>query len=600
MNIRSKKLMTIALIALVLPFVTLMSVNKQDVAAESPTINILNVTSTATYRIDVTVELTLIGFNYDYYIQYLRLYLNQSADTIIANSYNSYNSTLTFDRKSVATFEARILSLALSDESAKYNITLVTITNTGVKSSLTNWVGGYYFIDIEAPTITFINPAIGYEEIWGNFTITVEILDDSNLSLIQFFVNNAERYRIEDPTYGQTIFTWDYECYKEVGTEPIIKVTAKDDTPALNSRNNQTTVKVVGPKMTYLESIPAYIDSNDTLLISISAVDQNDTPKNISYVEMQYQLNDGPWQTDSFYNDTMGIYNYTFPELPVGTKITWRIFANNTLNQYHILKDNNFEPFYIYSVYPDHIDPVGYVEYDGLVSYQEIVSVFLNVTEQSPVNQCLLRYKIQYGEWNNVTLTNTTHGIDYRWYGFEYNFTDDFEIFDNIYFYIWLNDSAGNELLLDNSGNYYRIKILPLDLNAPNITIVESPERIVTGQNITITVNLEDESNIDSVILIYIIDGIENSLDMLYVSSTGNNQTWTISFTIEANTGDNVEIFVRVVDEYYNTRDSNVLHYEVESTKNIGTHSNAWIWLLFIAMIIIPLVVTFLLLKPKR
>ena len=70
--------MTYALLVLVIPFVSLMTLKQHDVAAESPTISITDVTSTLAYRIDVTVEITLTGYNYDLYTETLYLYLNQS------------------------------------------------------------------------------------------------------------------------------------------------------------------------------------------------------------------------------------------------------------------------------------------------------------------------------------------------------------------------------------------------------------------------------------------------------------------------------------------------------------------------------------------
>lgn len=597
MNIRSKKLITYALIALVLPFVSLMTLNNQEVAAESPTITYKEVTSTASFRIDVTVDLTLTGFNYDYFIENLRMYLNQSEDTILANDYDDFNASITLDRQTTETFEARILSPALADQSAYYNITLVAITNTDEKSALTVWDGGYYFIDIDQPTVNFITPAVGFLEIWNNYTVSVEIKDESNLSLVRFFVNNQERYRIEDPTPGQEIFNWSYECYKEVGLEPIIKVEAVDDTVVGNTKINQTTVKVVGPKVTYLEPIPPYIDSNDTLMLNLSIIDINDTPKNISEAKIQYSIDDGVWTSDVFIaNATAGTYNYTFPEYPVGTKIQWRVFANNTAGQYHIWKDNNYEPYVIYSEYPDHIDPTGEVEYESQVLLGETPRMALNVTEQSPVNSCLLNYQIEEQAWQEVSLNNISAGVNNTWFYYEYNFSDSLPVFTYIYFYVWLNDSGGNELLLDNSGDYYTIRILPSDQTAPNITIIESPETITRGQNITITVEVNETSTITSVQVIYTINDIQFIKNM--TNTEGN--IWTVSFIINGSTGDEVEIFVRVIDEFYNTGVSDVLQYELQTAKEFGSHSNAWLWLMLLGLLIIPIVITFVILKPQR
>ena len=603
--------MTYALLVLVIPFISLMTLKQQDVAAESPTVIITDVTSTPSYRIDVEVEITLTGYNYDLYTQTLLLYINQSEANVLLDlgddEYNGYNASKSFGRQEEATFETYILSPTLADgsgdDSAKYNVTVVAITNTEEASDVVIWDGGYIFIDTAAPKVIFDTPSVGYEEIWGTYQIRVNITDISNISLVQFFVDGEVRYSIENPDPAQKTFTWDYECYKEVGREPLIKVAAYDNSTALNHDDNTTTVTVVGPELTMEVAVPEIIDSNDTLSFNTTITDTNDPEIDIDYVGLLYSLDGGAWANVEFNNatvdeDTIGQFNYTLGRQPVGTKIEWKIFANNTDGQYHEFKNETYQPFVARSVFPDHILPEGEVEYDTTVSYGNNITVQLNVTEQSVVNYCSLHYRTDVeDDFEELFLTNTTTGaINNTWFFFEYNFTENYPIFTILDFYFWVNDSGGNELTLDNDGKYYHIKVMPIDLIAPVINITASPDTISSGQNITITVTVEETSILLAIQVFYTVNGELHIVNMTYVSGT----TYTASFVVSASTGDKVEIFVRAYDEYYNTADSEILHYDVESAKTTGSHSNAWLWLMLIALIIIPLVITFVLLKPQK
>ncbi len=603
--------MTYALLVLVIPFVSLLTLKQHDVAAESPTISITDVTSTHTYRIDVTVEITLSGYNWDLYTKTLYLYLNQSEANILIDladdEYNGYNSSKIFGRQDEATFDTSILSPTLADgsgeDSASYNVTVVALTNEGDQSAIVVWSGGFIFIDTEPPKVTFDTPSVGYEEVWGIFQIKVNITDKSNLSLVQFFVNGEERHRIENPNPSQTMFTWDYESYREVAEEPLIKVTAHDNSSALNFEDNTTAVKVVGPSLYLVESVPKIIDSNETLTFNITITDTNNPELDLDYVGLLYSIDEGAWVEAAFNNltvdeETQGKFNYTLNPLPVGTMIEWKIFANNTDGQYHEFKNETYQPFVAKSVFPDHILPKGEVEYEPIVTYALNATVKLNVTEHSVVNFCNLNYRIDIeDEFEELVLTNTTTGAENNtWFYFEYNFTETYDVFTIIDFYFWVNDSGGNELTLDNSGKYYHIKVMPVDMIAPVINVTLVPEIIVSGQNVTVTVTIEESSILLSVQVFYYINGEQHVVDMNYVSGT----TYSVSFTIEASTGDKVEIFVRAYDEYYNTADSEVYKFEIESAKSFGSHSNAWLWLLLIALIIIPLAITFVLLKPQK
>jgi len=582
---------------MVLPFVSLVSLQIKDAAAESPTLDILEVTSNTIYQIEVSVEITLTGFNYDFYTQYLRLYLNQSTATILANDYDSYNASKSLSRLEVATFEAQILSPVLSNgsqlDSANYNVTVVAITNTDEKSNLVEWVGGYIFIDTALPEITYITPSVALEEVWGIYMVEVEIIDASGVSSVEFYIDNNLRYTISDPLPGQTNFKWNWNCAPDTRGVRSIKVSAKDNSSAFNADQLSFSVTVVGPVYSYLDPIPATIDFNDTLKLNLTVTDAN---FDIDSVYANYSIDSGSWVFAQMENLTVDQFNFTFESYPIGTIINWKIFANNTAGQYHIFEKSLSADWEVKSVHWDHISPIGTVDYDYQLTLDDEIYVFLNVTEQTPLDLCNIHYRVDEGSWQEVAMVLNETGVNNTWYEYKHHFAGSYPIFTHIQFYIWLNDSGGNTLKLDNSGNYYSIKIIPHDLTAPSITIDEIPDTITTLQNITVTVTINETSNLLSVDVLYRVNGRQYSLAMIQIATN----TWTASFIVQATTGDSVEIWVRAIDEYYNTGQSDVSDYIVQADKAGVTHSNFLLWLMLIVLTILPIVITLLILRPQR
>ncbi len=597
MKIRSKKLTTMALIFMVLPFVSLVSMQIKDATAVGPTLDILDVTSNTSYQIGVSVEITLTGFNYDFYTKYVRLYLNQSTATILANNYGDYNASKTLSRQEVATFETQILSPVLSNDShldsANYNVTVVAITNTDEKSNLVEWSGGYIFIDTALPEITYITPSVALEEVWGIYKVEVEILDISGVSKVEFFIDNNLRYTISDPLPGQTNFIWKWNCASDIRGVRSIKVAAKDNSSAYNSDQLSFSVTVVGPEFSYLASIPATIDYNDTLKLNLTVTDDN---FEIDSVYANYSIDSGPWIFAQMDNLTTDQFNFTFASYPIGTIIHWKIFANNTAGQYHIFQKSLSADWEVLSVHWDHIKPVATVDYDYQLTIDKEIYVFLNVTEQSSLDFCNIHYRIDEGSWQKIAMVLNETGLNNTWYEYKHHFNGSYPIFTHIQFYIWLNDSGGNTLQLDNNGNYYSIKIIPYDLTAPLITFDEIPDTITTLQNITVTVTINETSNLLSVDVLYRVKGRQFSIAMIQIATN----TWTASFVVEATTGDSIEIWVRAIDEFYNTGQSEVKDYIVEADKAGVTHSNFLLWLMLIVLTILPIVITLLILRPQR
>jgi len=596
----SKKFMTYAIILLVVPFVAFISTKQNEVAADSPTISIIDVTTTSNFKIDVTVEVSLPDYTYTHYTKYIRLYINQSTSTIIANSYDTYNSTLTYSRQTEVTFQDNILSPSLSNgtnlDSAFYNVTVVSITNLDEYSSVVEWAEGLIFMDTGLPVIEWITPSVAFEDIWGLYNVEVNLTDVSNISQVKFTVDTVERYRItvDDILPGQTYFNWTWDCSNDADDQHILGVVVQDNSTARNLQTGSWTVDRKGPVLSYVDSIPSYIDSNDTLALNVSVTD---TDFDVEYVGLIYSLDDGPWVEIALMNLTEDYYNYTFAPQPVGTKINWKIFANNTAGQYHTFQDINLEPYEVYSVYPDHINPeLVEVDYEPQAFIDEVVQVVFNITDQSPIDFFNITYQYDDEDWEETTLAaNDTH-IDYKWSQFVYVFPAPIPVFTTITFYAWLNDSGGNDLTLDNDGEYYTIKILPDDLVAPNITLTDFPEIITQGMDVTITATIVEASGLDIVEVVYIVRSQEYRIEMHNITTT----TYTATFTIVATTGDKVEIFVQATDEYYNSGVSAVQHYTIETDKTGIPHSNAWLVLILIALIIVPVTITILLLKPQK
>jgi hypothetical protein len=509
---------------------------------------------------------------------------------------------LTYDRQTEVTFQENIFSPSLSNgsnlDSAYYNVSVVAITNLDEYSSVVEWAGGLIYIDTNLPEIEWITPSVSFEDMWGFYNVEINLTDISNISQVRFLVDTEERFRYSesDILEGQIYFNWTWDSSNDDPGQHILGVVAKDNSSARNQEDWSWTVTRRGPVLQYISDIPSYIDSNDTLALNVSVTDPD---YDVDYVAIQYSLDDGPWIEVAMTNLTEEYFNYTLASQPIGTKINWRIFANNTEGQYHIFKDENLNPYEIYSVYPDHIDPkLAEVDYESQIVIGEEAQVVFNITDQSPIDFFNITYQYDANDWVKLTLAaNDTH-IDYKWSQYVYVFPTPIPVFTTITFYAWLNDSGGNDLTIDNGGDYYTIKVLPDDLIAPNVTLTDFPdeETIKQGTEITVTVTIEETSRIALVELVYVVNGKEYRLEMNNVSF----DTFTLTFTLIASTGDEVELFVQAMDEYYNVGISATKQYTIETDRPGVPHSNAWLVLLLIVMIIVPLVITILLLKPQK
>jgi hypothetical protein len=581
-----------------------MSVPGQKVsAAMPPTASITNVTSNTNYQIDVTVRLTLEEFTFDYYIDEVRLYLNQSEATILANNYGDFNASDDIQRKTSETFNHHILSPQLAEgdgDSAIYNITVVALTSTGVKSALATWAGGYYFLDAESPVVTIINPSPN-EEVWGKYTVTAQVDDFSGISKVEFYVDDIYQamYSLDNITVGQTTFTWDWISSELTrGVNHYVKVVATDNSSSYNVGEKRHTVKVIGPEMSLISPVPEFIDFNDTLIVNVTATVYN-VSLSIASVQVNYYINNTlNWQTGIFSNDTIDEFYFVFPGFPIdgqiGASLTFEILVNNTLGHYHIFRDTNLAYYRVTTEHWDHISPTGFVTYENLITEGDKISIRANITEQSPISSIMLYYRKNLENW--ITTDMNLIDSNVTTFLYEYNFTEIFPKFTEIRFYIWLNDSGSNKLVLNNAGENYRVKVLPTDLTAPNITISNMPETVITGQNVSITVTVEDNSTITSVTAHYLLAGREYSFAM--INTEGN--IWSISFRIDGATGDKVRIWVEAIDENFNTAETNSVELTIQSERTAGGHSNAWLWLMFIGLIILPVVLTVVLLKPNK
>ncbi|MHA1213247.1 MAG: hypothetical protein ACTSSH_12410, partial [Candidatus Heimdallarchaeota archaeon] len=511
------------------------------------------------------------------------------------------NSTKTFSRQSDALIETHILSPVLSNgsflDSANYNVTIVAITNTDEKSDLLQWTGGYVFIDTGIPELTFINPSIALEDVWGLYDVTVEVLDTSNLSKIEYYIDSDLRFTLNDPLYSQTIFKWRWTCSEDDVGQHTIKVRALDNSPALNVEEKAFTVEVVGPSIKYNEPIPLTIDSNDTLLLNATITNESTVAANISSVIMHHAYDD-VWQNTTLLGTGYDNFNLTFAfdQKPVGSKISFVVIVNNSLGEYNVFLNSTLDPFVVYSVYPDHIDPIGEVDFDPQLTIYDQIIISANITEQSPISSCLLNYQLDDGDWEEIAMVQTQTGVNDSWFFFEYEFLDAIPIFTIIQFNIWLNDSGNNILYLNNKGNDYLIRIIPHDLDAPEVLIITKPEELNAQMNVTITAEVNETSAIDNVELLYTVNGIQFSVEMTLVS----NNTWSASFILTASTGDKIQIWVQAMDEYYNTGISAVEAYDVLSAKGGVAHSNFLIWLMFLVLIFLPIIMTLLILRPQR
>jgi len=172
---------------------------------------------------------------------------------------------------------------------------------------------------------------------------------------------------------------------------------------------------------------PVIPSEEDTININATVIGTED----VDAVLLVYKVDDGDWVNVSMDKDG-DIYNATIGSFAIGENITFSIWANDTSGNEEQSAEDSFG---IADLTPPDITDIEHVPEEP--TEEDIITFSATVTDNDEVDEVLLVYKIDDGDWVNVSMDKD---------GDIYNATiGTFEIGENITFSIWANDTSGNE-----------------------------------------------------------------------------------------------------------------------------------------------------------
>ncbi|MBD3226849.1 MAG: hypothetical protein GF329_01570, partial [Candidatus Lokiarchaeota archaeon] len=205
-------------------------------------------------------------------------------------------------------------------------------------------------------------------------------------------------------------------------------------------------------------------------------------------------------------NNFDGIYNASIPNLAYNTNVQYYIWTNDSSSNPSF--DDNSGSYYSYLV-EDHWGPsISEITLNNPpITYNMTANITCWVQEPSGasgVNVVILSYN-NGSDWNNITMDLLSGDSFDGIYNGSISFLD---YNTNVQYYVWTNDSAGNDLFDDNSSAYY--SYLVEDHWGPNIqdpiqndTIIEYTESVGINIRLTEPTIPANASGVQNVILSY-------------------------------------------------------------------------------------------------
>ncbi|MHA1264619.1 MAG: hypothetical protein ACTSRS_05210 [Candidatus Helarchaeota archaeon] len=219
-------------------------------------------------------------------------------------------------------------------------------------------------------------------------------------------------------------------------------------------------------------------------------------------------------------NAADGYYFALIPTLDYGTLVQFWIWCNDSAG--NVNYDDNSGTYYSFTVIdltPPTISAV--TVQNAPIAYNMTANITCRVQEPTlPANSAgtdtaILIYRVNTGSWTNATMTRisgTIYDGIYSAFIPQQNYTNDIE------FYIWVNDSAGNSALDDAAGLYYSYQVD--DFWSPSISEITTNVPVEYYETAIVTCRVQEPSaptfaaGTDTVILSYSVGAGWNNLTM--------------------------------------------------------------------------------------
>ncbi|NHJ49922.1 MAG: hypothetical protein FK733_19170 [Asgard group archaeon] len=337
------------------------------------------------------------------------------------------------------------------------------------------------------------------------------LISDSTPYLLWSSVSEANLYQLQiddDPGFGSYYEHNTADTYYTFPTLPddlyYWRVRARDEAGNWGSWSTvQTfTIDTTAPVITDVIHTPIIIDDTESVTILCNVTDLN----GISQVQLHYRVNGGGWTPETMTLTSGNEYQYVLGTFAYNDLVEYYITASDTASDPNVEINDNSGSYYSFTIISsDNSGPtIVYLGYSpGSPTELSIITINCNASDPNGVNDVILSYRINGGEWINTSMlliSGITYSLD----------IGPFSYADFIEFFITAIDDyvLHNEAVEDNSGLFYSFTIGFSDETAPTIEDIEhSPLILTDAQTVDVTCSVTDANGIEFVTLYYRING---------------------------------------------------------------------------------------------
>ena len=296
-----------------------------------------------------------------------------------------------------------------------------------------------------------------------------------------------------------------------------------------------------GPSIEDVHCIPVAPNDLETIIINSTISDEH----GIYNATLFYRINSGSWLYQLMSHDTGDIYLTTIGPFEYDDFIEFFINAiDNTPINYNLATNNNGGNYFNFTIgSSDNVGPtISLIEHQPSPPDEtDLITISCSITDFNDVYTATLFFRVNLGDWINISLTLTTGSIYEATIG-------TFNVDDYIEYYLTATDNylLHNLAIDNNSDSYYSFTIVRSDVTPPVISdITLSNENPIDRESVNISCIVTDENGIHSVILHFRINGKSWYSVQMILIAVNHYSIETVSF----NEGDYVEYYIEALDE---------------------------------------------------
>ncbi|MGQ4834358.1 MAG: right-handed parallel beta-helix repeat-containing protein [Candidatus Asgardarchaeia archaeon] len=343
----------------------------------------------------------------------------------------------------------------------------------------------YQVIDVTPPVINNITWTPEKPKASDTVTVHAKVYDDSSIDTVLLFYSDSpenywntivmhtvsDLYEGEIPSFPEFTTVYFYifanDTYGNTATSSVYNYSVVDSTP---------------PQIDDIWWNPENPTPSDAVTVYAAVSDSS----GISHVILMYSTNQNDWASIEMVAVDEGLYTAEIPPHLALTTVYFKIFANDTFGNIVLSSVYSYQ---VIDNTPPTISDISWNPTDPRDN--ESVTVSAIVTDESGVSMVLLYC------YTSINETIYVFNLEYS-NGVYLGMIPAFPEFTTVYFYIFANDTYGNEVVSDTY-NYSVIDSSPPTINS----IWHVPETPSPEDNVTVYASIDDATGVDTVLILY-------------------------------------------------------------------------------------------------